>query len=367
MSTDIRDPARVTVTAPVNLAEIEALARPRIGEMALAYVAGGAGDEGTLRRNREAFEAIRLAPRMLVDVGRIDTRLELLSERLDFPILLAPTGFQRLFHDEGEKATARGAAAAGALYVASTAATTAIEDIAAAAPEGRRWFQLYVQRDRGFTRELVRRAEDAGCSALVLTVDTPLLGTRDRERRVGMALPPNLALANLAGLATAELHGAPFHADLYNPFLDPTVTWEIVPWLKSFARVPVLLKGILTAADARTALERGADGILVSNHGGRNLDGAPAAIEALPRVVEVVADRVPVLVDGGVRRGTDVVRALALGARAVLIGRPYVYGLAWDGADGVRAVIETLRRELMQTMGMCGAPRLADIGPDLLW
>jgi len=352
---------------PINLADIEALARPRLEAMALAYVSGGSGDECTLRRNCEAFEAITLAPRALVDVSHIDTRLTLLGDALDFPILLAPTGFQRLFHPEGERASARGAAAAGALYVASTASTTTIEDIAAAAPEGRRWFQLYVQRDRVFTRELVRRAEDAGCSALVLTVDTPILGSRDRERRAGMALPPGLTIANLAGLASAELQGAPFHADVYNPFIDPTMTWEIVPWLKSFTRVPLLLKGILTVADARRAVERGADGILVSNHGGRNLDGAPAAIEALPRVVEAVAGRVPVLVDGGVRRGTDVVRALAIGAKAVLIGRPYVYGLAWDGADGVRVVVETLRRELVQTMALCGAPRLADIGADLLW
>ncbi len=270
--------------------------------MAHAYMAGGSADEIPLRRNGERLDALPLAPRALVDVSRIDTRLDLFGEPLDFPILLAPTGFHRLFHPEGELATARGAGLASATYVAGTVATTAIEEIGKAAP-GRLWFQLYVQRDRGFTRELVRRAESEGCQALCLTVDTPVLGSRDRERRAGMALPSHLRMENLRALAPAEKHAAPFHCDVSIPFLDPALTWEVVGWLRSFTRLPLLLKGILSPQDALLAMAEGADGVIVSNHGGRNLDTVPAAIEALPPVVEAVGGRIPVLMDGGVRRG----------------------------------------------------------------
>jgi 4-hydroxymandelate oxidase len=352
---------------PVNLAEYEPLARARLTPMAYHYVAGGSGDEITLRRNRECLDAIRLRPRVLRDVRAIDTRLELLGEPLEFPILLAPTGFQRLYHPEGEIAAARGADAAHAIYVASTVANTAIGDIARASG-ARLWFQLYAQSDPGFTRELIARAEAAGCRALCLTVDTPVLGPRDREKRERFAMPADLTFANLSGLAgryTADMHHDP--RSIYNPFLNAGLTWETVDWIRSVTSLPLVLKGILAPEDARLGVEHGAAAIAVSNHGGRNLDTVPASIEALPGVVEAVAGRVPVLFDGGVRRGVDVVKALALGARAVMIGRPYLWGLAVSGAEGVRRVIEILRLELEAAMALLGAPALAALDRGALW
>jgi 4-hydroxymandelate oxidase len=352
---------------PVNLAEYEPLARARLTPMAYHYVAGGSGDEITLRRNRECLDAIRLRPRVLRDVRAIDTRLELLGEPLEFPILLAPTGFQRLYHPEGEIAAARGAGAAHAIYIASTVANTAIGDIARASG-ARLWFQLYAQSDPGFTRELIARAEAAGCRALCLTVDTPVLGPRDREKRERFAMPADLTFANLSGLAgryTADMHHDP--RSIYNPFLNAGLTWETVDWIRSVTSLPLVLKGILAPEDARLGVEHGAAAIAVSNHGGRNLDTVPASIEALPGVVEAVAGRVPVLFDGGVRRGVDVVKALALGARAVMIGRPYLWGLAVSGAEGVRHVIEILRLELEAAMALLGAPALAALDRGALW
>ena len=334
--------------------------------MAYEYLSGGGGNEVTLGLNRARLDAILLQPRVLAGAGAIDTRIEMFGRELPHPILLAPTAFHKLFHPEGEIATARGSAAAGATLVASTLSTTSIEEIARAA-SGPLWFQLYVQRDRGFTRELVERAEKAGCQALVITADTPVLGTRDRERRAGMALPPGLEMANLRGLAAAAESGRPFHENIYNPFLAPDLTWKDVAEIRSWTKVPVLLKGILAPEDALLALEHGAAGIIVSNHGGRNLDTAPASIDALPRVAEAVAGRVPVLLDGGIRRGTDVIKALAMGARAVLIGRPYLWGLAVDGANGVRRVVEMLLSELEIAMAFCGAARLSQIDARLLW
>ena len=351
---------------PVNVPEFEALARERLSPMAYHYAAGASGDEITARRNRECLDAIRLNPRVLRDVRSVDTRLELLSEPLDFPILLAPTGFHRLFHAEGELATARGAAAAGALLVVSTVATTSLEEVARAG--GRLWFQLYVQSDRGATRELVRRAEAAGYRALCITVDTPVLGPRDREKRTGFALPEGVTFANLGTLSspyTAERHHDP--RSIYNPFLDAGATWETMDWIRSLSKLPIVLKGILAPEDARLAVEHGASAVAVSNHGGRNLDTVPATIEALSGVVDAVAGRVPVLFDGGVRRGIDVVKALALGARAVMIGRPYLWGLAAQGAEGVQRVVEMLRLELSASMALLGAPSLEALDRHVLW
>jgi len=360
-------PAPAESPAPVNVAEFEPLARARLTAMAYHYAAGGSGDEITVRRNRECLDAIRLKPRVLRDVRTIDTKLELLGEPLEFPILLAPAGFQGLFHPEGERAAVRGAEAARTIYVASTVATTAIGEIARASA-ARLWFQLYVQSDRGFTRELIARAEAAGCRALCITVDTPVLGPRDREKRLGFALPAGLTLANLdplAGRYTAERHHDP--RGIFNPFLNPGMTWEWIDWIRSITRLPLVLKGILAAEDARLAIEHGASAIAVSNHGGRNLDTVPASIEALPGVVDAVAGRIPVLFDGGVRRGVDVVKALALGARAVMIGRPYLWGLAVSGADGVKRVVEILRLELEAAMALLGAPSLAALDRGVLW
>jgi 4-hydroxymandelate oxidase len=353
------------MSGAVNVSELEPLARARLTESAYAYLAGGSGDEHTLRWNVDAWARIRLAPHFLVDVGATDTRLHLLGHDLAAPILLAPTAAHRLFHPDGEVETVRGAAAADTLYIQSTLATVGVAEVGGAAT-GPWWFQLYIQRDRGFTRELLARAEDAGASAVVLTVDLPVLGARDTDRRHGFELPDGLDYANLVGL-DAIADDLPPARRVYNTRIDPTVTWTDLDWLRSVARVPLLVKGVLRSDDAVRAIDHGVDGLVVSNHGARNLDTVPATAEALPRVVEAVDGRVPVLVDGGVRRGTDVAKALILGATAVLVGRPYVWGLAVDGADGVKLVVDLLRTELEMAMCLLGAPTLADLTDDLLW
>jgi 4-hydroxymandelate oxidase len=342
--------------APVNVLEFEPLARQRLSRMAYDYLSQGAADEITLRRNREAFDTLKLKPRVLVDVSRLDTGLELFGQRLDFPILLAPTGGQRLIHPAAELETARGAHAAGATMVVATGTSARIEDIARAAP-ARLWFQLYMQRDRGVTRDLIQRAEAAGARVLCITVDTPVVPMRDREKRWGMR-------SSYAGQPTDPSGRV---SQIYAPTLDPTVTWETIAWVRSFAKTPVILKGILAPEDARRAADEGLAGVIVSNHGARNLDTTPATIEALPAVMAAADGRLAVLLDGGVRRGTDVVKALALGARAVLIGRPYLWGLAVDGAAGIGRVVEILRTELETAMALCGAPALDKISRHLLW
>ena len=348
---------------PVNVHEYEPLARAALSPMAWDYLAGGSGDERTLAWNHERFDAHQLRPRVLRDVATPDMSCSLLGLELPHPVLLAPTGFQRLFHPEGELATARAAGAVGALYTLSTAATTSIEDIAAVAT-GPLWFQMYVQRDRGFTLELMQRAEAAGCRALVLTVDTPVLGARDRDQRNHLELPPGLELANLRGLGQRDV--PTFRHDQSNPFLDPSLTWDALDWLVSEASVPVLVKGVLRGDDAVRAAERGAAAVVVSNHGGRNLDTVPATVDVLPEIVEAVAGRVPVLMDGGVRRGVDVVKALALGAHAVLVGRPYLWGLASAGSAGVERVVRMIVAELGMAMAQCGAASLRELTPDLV-
>ena len=290
--------------------------------MAYEYVSAGAGDEVTLRENQTAFDRLRLHPRVLVDVSAIDTRSTLFGQALEFPILLAPTAYHRLVHAEGEIATVRGAGVAGATLVASSFATTSLEDMAKAA-RSPLWFQLYVNKDRGFTRDLVQRAESAGCKALCVTVDSPLTGNRHRERRAGFALPPGLERSNLKALGAATASASHrLESTIYSAILDSALTWKDVEWLRGISRLPLVLKGILSPDDASRAAEAGA-GIIVSNHGARDLDTVPATIDALPRVVDAVAGRVPILMDGGIRRGTDVLKALASGASAVLIGRPY--------------------------------------------
>ena len=340
--------------APVNVLEFEPLARQRLPREVWEYISQGAADELTLRRNREAFDAIRLRPRVLVDVSRIDTRLELFGQKLDFPILLAPVAGQGRMHTRAEPEAARGATAAGATFVISTFASSRVDEIARAA-QRRAWFQLYVQRDRGVTKDMVQRAEAAGCTALCITVDGPVVPMRDREKRLGIR--PPYSGASRGGRVS------PLYADA----IDSTVTWETVAWIRSFAKTPVLIKGITAPDDARRAAADGLAGVIVSNHGGRNLDTMPATIEALPAIVEAAGNRTAVLLDGGVRRGTDVLKAIALGARAVLIGRPYIWGLVVDGAAGVQRVVDILRDELETAMGLCGATSLDKISRQLLW
>jgi 4-hydroxymandelate oxidase len=350
----------------VSLSDYEALARERIPRMAYEYISGAAADEITLRWNRESFDRIRLRPKILVDVSKLDTRLTLFGQELPFPILLAPTSYHRLIHPEGEIATVKGAGAAGATLVASMLATSTIEEMAKAAT-GPLWFQTYILKDRGFTRDLIQRAEGAGCKAICVTVDSPVVGVRNRDQRAHFALPPEMERANLKGLMRPGGNLRPQEGEIYTPILDASLTWKEIDWLRSFARVPVLLKGVLNPDDAEQAVKAGASGIIVSNHGARNLDTVPATIDILSEITDRVAGRIPVLMDSGVRRGTDVLKALALGATAVLIGRPYLYGLGVAGPEGVRRVVNILQTEFRIAMALAGRPSLRSIDRSALW
>ncbi len=348
---------------PINVADYEALARAGMDPGAWDYFSGGSEDEQSLRANREGFARIRLRPRVLVDVSTCDLATAVLGTSVSMPVLVAPAAYQALAHPEGERAMARGAGAAGTLLVAATLATTSLEEVAEVAT-GPLWFQLYVYADREISAALVRRAEAAGYQALVLTVDAPRIGRREKDIRNGFGLPPHLQMRNFldVGLeempATASGSAVASHAA---GLFDASLTWEAVDWLRSVAGLPVILKGIMTAEDALLAVEHGAAGIIVSNHGGRQLDGTLATIEALPEVVDAVAGRCEVYVDGGIRRGSDVLKALALGARAVLVGRPALWGLAANGAAGVQHVLELLRSELELAMMLSGRPTIASI------
>lgn len=354
-------------TLPVaDVLQFEALARKKLSQMAYDYIRSGGADEITMRENRLAFERLALAPRVLTDVSQIDTRISLFGAELPSPILLAPIAYQRVFHAEGELATARGASAAGAPFIVSSFTTTAVDEIAGSTQQPI-WFQLYVQRDRAFTRDMVERAIAQGCKAVCLTVDSPVLGCRYGQLQ--FALPAGIECMHVRGLAQklmAKRHQLRGHG-IYDVLFDPSFNWHDLEWLRSFSGVPLLLKGVLTAEDAARAIEAGVDGIIVSNHGGRNLDALPAAIEALPRVVDAVRGRIPVLMDSGIRRGTDILMALALGARAVLVGRPYAYGLAAAGAQGVERVIRILREELERAMALTGRRSIAEIDSSVLW
>ena len=365
-------PARHTIPPGlVTLADHEQHARTQLDDNAWAYFSGGAADEISLRANRSAWDALPLWPRVLRPLAGGHTRVPLLGRTLAHPILLAPVAFQRMAHPDGELAMAYAAAALGAGVVLSTQASVSLESVAQAVlPDpgrGPLWFQLYLQPDRGFTQALVQRAEAAGYEALVLTVDAPTSGVRDRERRAGFRLPPGVGPVNLAGLqAPAPSALGPGQSALFDGLLHHAPTWDDIAWLQSITRLPVLLKGVLHPADARQAVSVGAAGLIVSNHGGRTLDTAPATATALPRVVQAVGGAVPVLVDGGIRRGTDVLKAMALGASAVLVGRPAVWGLANAGAAGVAHVLRLLRDELEVAMALTGCATLAEATPALL-
>lgn len=352
----------------LNLAELEALARARLPKLAWDYYASGADDEHCLARNCAAFARLALHYRVLVDVATRDLSTTVLGQRIAMPVAVAPTAFHRLAHRDGELAAVRAAGDAGTLFVLSTLSNTAVEDVVAAA-SGPVWFQLYVYRDRGATEALVRRVEAAGCRALVLTVDAPLLGRRERDVRNRFALPAGLEVANLHAHGYARMPAARADSGLaayFAELLDPSLTWEAIAWLRSITRLPVLVKGIVRPDDAVRAVEHGAAGIVVSNHGGRQLDASPATIEVLPRIADAVAGRAELLLDGGVRRGTDVVKALALGARCVLLGRPVLWGLAAAGRAGVAAALGTLRRELDLAFALCGCPDVASVTRDLV-
>ena len=342
-----------------TLADHERLAQQQLDANAWAYFSGGAGDEITLRANRSAWDGITLQPRVLQPLAGGHTRTQLLGRTLAHPLLLAPIAYQRMAHPDGELATACAAAALGAGLVLSTQSSTPLEAVAAAmlgdAGRGPLWFQLYLQHDRGFTRELVQRAEAAGYEALVLTVDAPTSGARDRERRAGFRLPPGISAVNLAGLAPPPpVALQPGQSALFDGLLQHAPTWADVQWLQSITHLPVLLKGVLHPLDAVQAASLQVAGLIVSNHGGRTLDTASATAHALPRIADAVRGALPLLVDGGIRRGTDVLKAMALGASAVLVGRPAIYGLAHAGAAGVAHVLRLLRDALEIALALTG-------------
>lgn len=342
-----------------SLADYEPLARERMSAPAWAYLNGGSGDEWTLRENVAAFARIALRARVLRDMASASTRISLLGADLAAPILLAPLAFQKLAHPEGELASVIAAGALDTAMVVSTQASVSLEEIAAHAPAPL-WFQLYIQPDRDFTAALVRRAEQAGYRALVVTVDAPVNGLRNREQRAGAALLPGMEAVNLRGMRTPP-PPAPEALLFGTPLLAAAPTWADLTWLRGLTRLPILLKGITEPGDAARTIETGMDGIIVSNHGGRTLDGVRATVELLPEIVAAANGAVPVLMDGGVRRGNDVLRALALGAAAVLVGRPYVHALAAAGAPGVAHVLRLLRAELELAMTLTGCATIADI------
>jgi isopentenyl diphosphate isomerase/L-lactate dehydrogenase-like FMN-dependent dehydrogenase len=371
-----------------NVEAMRALARAALPHPVFDFADGGAEDEHTLRRNEAAFDDVEFLPHPLSGAATRDLSISLFGRRLNLPVIVGPTGLAGLFWPDGERCAARAASAAGTAYCLSHGSVCRLEDVAPG--DGPRWMQVFIFRDRGFTRELIERAGAAGYDALVLTIDNQLLGNRERDIRNGFAIPPRFRPADLAGTAlrlpwlwrmrrefsritfgnyvregeTADIKTL---AGRMSSLLDPSMTWHDVDEVRRIWKGPMILKGVLHPAEARAALARGIDAVLVSNHGGRQLDGSPASFDALPAIVAAVEGRVTVLLDGGVRRGADVAKALALGAAACLIGRPQLWGLAVAGEAGVRHVLDIYRRELDRVMGLCGVARIADIGRELLF
>ncbi|HNB21993.1 MAG TPA: alpha-hydroxy acid oxidase [Candidatus Melainabacteria bacterium] len=352
----------------LNVFEYEARAKTSLAEMAYDYYSGGSWDEVTLRENCSDFSKLAIMPHMLIDLTELDMSTELFGDKISMPIVVAPTAFHQLATADGERATARAAHRAGTIMTLSTLANFSIEEVQAAAP-GPKWFQLYVYKDREVTKDLVQRAEANGYKALVLTVDSPILGRREKDVRNRFCLPSNFRLGHFdsgplsnlpANIADSGL--AAYIGSLY----DTSLSWKHVEWLSEITKLPILLKGILRADDAALGVKNGAAGIIVSNHGGRQLDSAPSTISVLSEVVEAVQGKVPVLLDSGIRRGTDVFKAIGLGARAVLTGRPILWGLATNGEQGAYDVLEMLRSELQLTMQLAGCPTLKHITPDMV-
>ena len=341
---------------------LEEKARAKLSPAAYAFAAAGADDEITLAENIAAWRRLRLRPRVLNDITSIDTGVSVLGVRLATPVMVAPFGRHKLFHPEGERATARGAAATGAVFVLPTTSTVSMEDVAAEPGTAPRWFQLYLPADRSLAENLIDRAAAAGFGAVVLTVDQPVYGSSPRAARAPLAPSPDIRNANLPG--------APIAQNSYKPDYSGRVTfpatWRDLEWLVRRSKIDVLVKGVLRADDAVHCAAAGAKAIIVSNHGGRHLDTTVATADALPEIAAAVAGKAELYVDGGIRRGTDIVKALALGARAVMVARPVVWGLALDGADGVRAVLDHLNAELVRSMALCGVARLDEITHDLV-
>ncbi len=357
---------------PINLFEYEQLASKLLDPITWDYYQSGAWDEITLKDNRAAFNRIKLRPRMLVDVSTLDLTTQILGQPLQLPLLIAPMAFQCLAHPDGEIATAQATAAAGVGMILSTMATKTIEEVATVRdnfPDALQWFQLYIHKDRGLTRALVERAYLAGYKALCLTVDAPVLGKRERDQRNEFTLPPGLHPANLTTLSGLDIPHSQAESGLFTYFaqqLDSSLTWHDLEWLQSLSPLPLVVKGVLRGDDAIRAVEYGAKAIIVSNHGGRQLDGAIASLDALAEIVRAVDGRAEVLLDGGIRRGTDMLKAIALGAKAVLVGRPILWGLALSGQLGVAHILSLLQTEFSVAMALSGCARIGDIDVQLI-
>lgn len=354
---------------PVNLQAYEALAAERLPRMVYDYYAGGANDEILLRESRSAWDALRIRYRVLRDVSQRDLSVSLNGHRLEWPVIVAPMAFQQMATAAGEVATARATAAAGSGMILSTLSNRTIEDVRAAS-SGLLWFQLYIYRDRAVTAELVRRAERAGCTGLVLTVDTPILGRRERDLLNGFHVPAEFPAPNLGVDMRAMLGAQSDMSSALAQFIlrhwDAGIAWPDLAWLQSITRLPIYVKGVVRGDDARLALEHGAAGVIVSNHGGRQLDTAVPTARALPEVADAMAGEGTLLVDGGIRRGIDVLKALAMGARAVLLGRPLLWGLAVGGEDGAAHVLQLLREEVDLALALAGVRSPAEATRDLI-
>ncbi|KAJ8920886.1 hypothetical protein NQ315_015679 [Exocentrus adspersus] len=354
----------------VCIKDFEEYAHQVLPRSALDYYRSGAGQEKTLRQNNKAFSRYKIRPRCLRNVSHRDLSTTVLGEKVSMPIGIAPTAMQRMAHPEGECANARAAQALGTVFTLSTIATSSIEEVARCAPHGIKWFQLYIYKDRQVTEGLVRRAERAGFKALALTVDAPMFGLRLADIKNKFTLPPHLKLANFEGTKSTDINknnekGSGLNAYV-NSLFDASVTWQDIKWLKSLTSLPIVLKGILTAQDALLGVEAGAAGIWVSNHGARQVDGTPASIEALQEIVKAVGDKVEVYLDGGVRDGTDVFKALAMGARMVFMGRPALWGLTYDGEEGVKKVLNIIKTEFDYTLAISGCANVGDIKPSMV-
>ncbi|MBI4535116.1 MAG: alpha-hydroxy-acid oxidizing protein [Ignavibacteriae bacterium] len=353
----------------INIDDYESAAQAKLPKMVYDYYASGAHDEITLRENHAAYDRIKLQYRVLIDITQKTLKTEVLGHEVEMPVLIAPTAFQRMANELGEVATARAAGKTGTIMVLSTLSNSSIEEVVQAASFPI-WFQLYMYKDRGATAGLVKRAEAAGCKAIVLTVDAPMWGRRERDVRNRFQPPKDLTVKNLmpAGLEQFPQDVADSGLAAYiASVIDPSVTWKDVEWLGANTKLPLLIKGIVRGDDAKRAVDSGVAGVIVSNHGGRQLDTSPATIEVLPEIVDAVAGRVEVLIDGGIRRGTDVVKAIALGARAVLVGRPILWGLAVEGQHGVERILNILRTEFDLAMGLCGCTSVEEIQRDLIF
>jgi 4-hydroxymandelate oxidase len=350
---------------PVNLADLAAMAQAKLPAMVWDYYSGGAQDEITLRENRASYEAVSLRYRVMRGVSNRDCGTSVLGQSIRFPVLVPPMAFQGLAHPEAEIATARAAASAGTIMILSMLSNSAVEDVVEVG--GSVWLQLYLQKDRNAVQALVKRAERAGCSAFVLTVDSPCFGRQERNLRNNFELPRNLLVRNLLPRRMDRLPRSMPNLNQWSfaDQLDPSLTWRDVQWLCSLTSLPVLVKGVVRGDDAELAAQHGVRGVIVSNHGGRQLDTAPATLRVLEEVVAAVGDQCAVLLDGGIRRGTDIVKALALGADAVLMGRPILWGLAIDGERGVGMVLDMIREEFDGAMALCGCASIKDICRDL--